>query len=222
MADDTDILIVLVLDKSGSMESCRDATISGYNEFKQSQADEGKRLASSTLMSLTLFDTSVEQRHVAVDIATIPDFDRDTYVPGGLTALYDAVGNSIRTVEAQKNLPSKVLFVIQTDGGENASREWTQTKIFDLISKKRNDGWDFVFLGADQDAYEQGGHMGVPVGATLSYASANTAATFATTSCSVSSYRTGATRGAEFFTPPPGAASQGVTWKIPPDPTPED
>jgi len=200
---DTSILVNVVLDKSGSMESCRDATISGFNEFKGDQQREGKMLKSKTLVSLTLFDTTYEMRHIAVPVEDVPDLTRATYVPGGMTALYDAVGASIRAVEATKDLPAKVLFVIQTDGAENSSREWDRARIFKLIEDKRKEGWAFLFMGADQDAYAASAGMGIAAGSTVSYASANTSAIYGAVSRSAALYRTGK-RTADNLTTVPG------------------
>jgi hypothetical protein len=197
----TDMLIAVVLDKSGSMYTVQDATISGFNEFKADQERQGKELGGKTLFSLTLFDTHFETRHVGLPIADVPDLDRTTYAPGGNTALYDAIGASVRAVEGMKDLPAKVLFVIQTDGQENSSKEWTREKVFALISEKRAAGWAFLFLGADQDAYAAGGAIGIAAGSTVSYASSDTQQTFTLSSGSATAYRTG-TRSADHLAAP--------------------
>jgi hypothetical protein len=187
--------IVLVLDKSGSMGTVQDATISGFNEF----VDEQKKVAGEVLFSLTLFDTDLEKRALNKALAEIPALNRETYVPGGMTALYDAVGHTIHDVGrhldglAEDDKPDRVLFVIQTDGQENSSREYTADRVRQMIREQRDRwAWEFMFLGADQDAWVAGGNLGIAAGQTLSYGNdaIGTRAAFASVSNVATSYRT--------------------------------
>jgi uncharacterized protein YegL len=165
---DRSILINFLLDKSGSMQVIRDATISGFNEFKNDQARE----AGTALMTLTLFDTSFRTVATAVPITDVRDLTATIYDPNGNTALYDAVGHTLRLTDeyVAANHPDQVLFVIMTDGEENSSREFGRDAIFRLIEERQRDaGYEFVYLGANQDSYLVGGAMGIRAGRMLDY-----------------------------------------------------
>ena len=186
-------LISVILDRTGSMAACRDATVTGFNEFlHQQQADpNGEAWLSLTLFDKPLDQNDIEQRFSAQPIAEIPDLGTsgNPYEPRGMTPLYDAIGATIRATEAIDGQYDRVLFVIQTDGEENASSEWSRQQIFDLITKKRADGWAFAFFGADQNAYTASAQIGVAAGSTMSYTSADSAPAFAAVSASTTSYR---------------------------------
>jgi len=163
------ILINFVLDKSGSMSSIREATISGFNEFKNDQAAED----GNAFFTLTLFDTLFETVCEAVPIREVPDLDHRSYEPGGMTALYDAIGHTIRVSDdfVAANKPDQVLFVIMTDGEENSSREFTRDRIFQMIQDRQNlASYEFIYLGANQDSYASGHDMGMRDGRMLDYA----------------------------------------------------
>jgi uncharacterized protein YegL len=114
------------------------------------------------LFSLTLFDTQVAYRHVAIPLPEVKKLDGKSYQPGGMTALNDAIGITVRKVEADQPKVDKVVTVIMTDGEENSSREWTQDAVRGLIEQKEKEGsWTFVFLGAGLDAWHQGRSYGV-------------------------------------------------------------
>lgn len=166
--------ITVVLDRSGSMASVRTDTIGGFNTFVSAQRGEPGRC----LLSLVQFDDEYEPLYTGTDIQAVPLLSLDTFVPRGMTALLDAIGRTIIATgkrlkalpEAQR--PDKVIFVIQTDGQENASREFTQPKIAEMIAhQKAKYQWDFVFLGANQDAIQAGAAMNIPRGSTMTYAS---------------------------------------------------
>lgn len=143
-------IVSFILDKSGSMSVCRDATISGYNEYISTLKKDTKAVYD---FSLTLFDTNVETRHRAIPIGEAPELTEKTYVPDGGTALYDAVMRTINGL-AGKAEKSKVLCIIMTDGGENASQEYTQKDLFNKVKELEKTGkWSFVFLGANQDSW---------------------------------------------------------------------
>jgi hypothetical protein len=190
----TNVLINYVLDKSGSMYNVRDDTIGGFNQYLAEQRRLGRRLGQRTRVSLTLFDTSFEHRYIDADIDKVSRLSSKTYQPGGNTALYDAIGSNVRAVEKRKP-EGMVLFVIQTDGLENSSREWTRKAVFDLITEKREKAdWQFVFLGADQDAYAAGETIGVAPSSTLSYRSAQSPAMYAALAESTDAWRSGRTK----------------------------
>jgi hypothetical protein len=164
--------VSLLLDETGSMETCRDATISGYNEYIQTlQKDKDHNYA----FTMTKFDSRyVNTIHDGVPIKDVPKLNRDTYTPGQLTPLYDAIAGAIKVLGKKKN----VLFVIVTDGEENASREYSRQQVFDMIKEKTDAGWSFVYLGANQDAYAVGRGIGVPVANTANYDINKTGQTF--------------------------------------------
>lgn len=186
-------LINVVLDKSGSMGIVWDATISGFNEFLLTQQKE----APDALLSLTLFDTTYKQPHKATPVTHVAPLTKETYNPGGNTALYDAIGNSIREIERMTEQPERVAFVILTDGQENSSREYSQKQIFDLISWHRDEGkgWEFTFLGANQDSYAASASFGIKASSTMNYNQTNvgTQTAFATLARTTSGYSSGAT-----------------------------
>ena len=162
------ILINFVLDKSGSMDAIRSATISGFNEFKNDQARE----SGNAFFTLTLFDTRFNTVCEAVPVREVPDLDLQTYVPDGCTALYDAVGHTMRITDdfVAAHKPDQILFVIMTDGMENASREFDRSRIFQMIEDRRKLAqYEFVYLGANQDSYEVGSSMGVAHGHMMDY-----------------------------------------------------
>ena len=161
-------IVNFILDETGSMTSCRSQTISGFNEYIKTL----QKKAGNILMSLTKFNSEkVEIVYAATPIKKVPELTEATFSPAALTPLYDAIGQTIRAVEKESE-KAKVLMVIMTDGYENASKEFVQKTIFDLIKKKQDeDDWTFVFLGADQDAWEAGQKLGLHRGNVMSFAS---------------------------------------------------
>lgn len=145
----------VLVDMSGSMSNVWDSTISGINELKNGPS------GSNDTMSLTFFDNVVERPYVNKSIKSIPDVTRELYHPRGSTALLDAIGITIRSVENMKDRPSKVLFVIITDGQENASREYNNSQVSALIREKEAQGWEFLYMGANQDAWSTATNMGI-------------------------------------------------------------
>jgi hypothetical protein len=191
-ANYTDINIVL--DRSGSMATVQQDTIGGFNTFLAKQKAE----AGEATLTLHQFDDQFETTFDNVAIADVPDLTNLTFVPRGWTALYDAIGMSI--VKAgirlgamkEEDRPSKVIFVILTDGDENRSSEYDGIKINAMIKEQTDKyNWDFVFLGANQDAIKTGATLGIKGGMAMSYSSnvAGSAAVFDTISTKMSSYR---------------------------------
>lgn len=157
------INIFFVLDETGSMDIIKDDTVGGYNQYLSSLKDEK---SVNYRFSMMKFDSNHRSIiHDALPIANVPDLTNQTYTPGAATPLYDAVGKAITNMGRKKN----VLFIIQTDGLENASKKFTRQEIFDLITEKTKSGWQFAFLGANQDAWEAGADMGIAAGNTSSY-----------------------------------------------------
>jgi uncharacterized protein YegL len=160
----------VILDKSGSMASKTNDVIGGFNAYVAGLGEEDQ---VNYLFSLTLFDTQVAYRHVAIPLSEVKNLDSKSYRPEGNTALNDAIGITVRKVEADQPKVDKVVTVIMTDGEENSSREWTHDAVKSLIEQKEKGGsWTFVFLGAGLDAWHQGRSYGVQ-GANVAQYSAN-------------------------------------------------
>lgn len=166
--------ITLLLDRTGSMAAVRNDTVGGFNTFLAEQ----QRQDGECTFSLVQFDDINPQEvvHEARPIREVPPLTEETFMPRGSTPLLDALGRLMtRTGERLKGLPAhqrpeKVIFVILTDGQENASREYTRTRVFEMIRHQRDVyKWEFVFLGSNQDAILEAGAIGIPQTTTLSY-----------------------------------------------------
>ncbi len=189
------MLVSFILDETGSMQRVKGQTISGFNEYVNTLKSGDS--ANDIQFTLTKFNSEkVEVVHTAVSLNEVDKLTENTYHPGHLTPLYDAVGRTIASISKKK----RVLIVIQTDGAENASQEYTRKDIFDLITEKKAKEWTFVFLGADQDAWAAGQAMGLDKGNVMSYASADTHGALRTLATATMSYvsRDGA-KTASFF-----------------------
>lgn len=158
--------VVIVQDKSGSMASKTDATISGFNEYTTTLKQDTE---NEVLLTLTQFDSKVSRVYTALPLAEVPNLDRQTYVCGGMTALYDAVGQATGDVARIKRGTDKVVMVIMTDGGENVSREWKHPGILKMFEDRRKDGWEFVFLGAGEEAWATSQSLGFTPASSILY-----------------------------------------------------
>jgi hypothetical protein len=171
MKNKTDITIIL--DRSGSMESVKQDTIGGFNSFLSEQ----QKVAGEAALSLVQFDDQYEVVYEDQDIAAADRLTEATFQPRGSTALFDAVGRTINAVgrrlaaQPEEMRPDKVLLVIMTDGFENASQEFTAAKISEMINHQHNVySWEFMFIGANQDAVLSAREIGIPATASLTYA----------------------------------------------------
>lgn len=193
--------ISVILDETGSMQVVKEQTISGFNEYVETL--RGEETASIMRFTLTKFNsTKVEIIHDGVRMDAVKSLTDATYQPANLTPLYDAIGRTVRMLEKKVDGQKKAtaLVVIQTDGQENASKEFTREAIFSLIDEKKGAGWTFVFLGADQDAWAVGQQLGLDQGNVMSYASADTGKTFRETAAGTLSYaRSGGLQTDRFF-----------------------
>lgn len=197
--------ITVVLDRSGSMEAVRTDTIGGFNAFIGEQRKQPGKCA----LSLVQFDDVYEPVYTARPVGDAPLLSVETFVPRNTTALLDALGRTIAATGArlgampEADRPGKVLFVIITDGAENASREFTRKQIFEMITQQKTMyQWQFIFLGANQDAIQAGAAMGIARGQTMSYAAnaVGTQSAFRSASNATSGYRSGATGQSAAFT----------------------
>lgn len=182
--------IVVVLDRSGSMETIRKDTIGGFNRFLKEQ----QALPDPATMSIYQFDTVYETVYEAKAIKDAPELTEATFVPRGGTALLDAIGRTINAVAVRA--PARPVIVVITDGEENSSKEFNSTQIKELIKKYEAAGWQFVYLGANQDAFAVGGNMGFARGSTMSTAAnaVGTQSMYASTSSTLRAYRSGETK----------------------------
>lgn len=145
--------VIFIIDKSGSMSGSEDNTISSFNEYLERE----KKNKYDTYISTILFNDKYEYLHDKVLINDVNELTREDYQVGGCTALYDAIGNAINNVDKKKT--DKVMFIIITDGYENASREYSNNKIKKMI--KSHSDWEFIFIGADIDSYSVGDSIGI-------------------------------------------------------------
>ena len=143
--------VVFLLDRSGSMGGIEKDTIGGYNSYIDSQ--RGKNVKVTTI----LFDDKYEVLHNREDVDNIKKLTNKEYYVRGCTALLDAIGKTIREME-DKN-PNKVIFIITTDGYENASTKYNKSQIKELISVHKD--WKFMYIGADIDSYSEGRSLGI-------------------------------------------------------------
>ena len=162
-------LVTFLLDRSGSMNVVRDGTIGDFNAFLDHLKAED---SAEIIFNLVQFDgQSLDKVCVRRPVAEVQRLDRNSYVPRGSTPLIDAAYTTIKAVEASLSgdAETKVVICAQTDGQENASKEHGWDELKALVEEKKALGWQFNFMGAGIDAYEQGARMGIAVDQTLSY-----------------------------------------------------
>ena len=183
--------IGLVIDKSGSMWSKGQDVIGGFNKFLAEQ----KALPGHANLTMVQFDTNYTMVHSGVDIQQVPELNEHTYIPGGLTALLDAVARAVSDIgQRLANMPedgraNKVIIVVMTDGEENSSREQTKEGLKKIIEHQRDAyKWEFIFLGQDIDAFGEAGSIGVGVHGTAQ--SSSPKQSFAMSSMAIGCLRT--------------------------------
>ena len=157
------IELVFILDRSGSMAGLEKDTIGGFNSLLEKQ----KKEPGKALVNTVLFDNRTDVIHDRVPLEKVnPMTDREYFVRGS-TALLDAVGGAIHHIAnihkyaRREDIPEKTLFVITTDGMENASRKYTYDQVKEMISQKQALGWEFLFLGANIDAAKEAARFGI-------------------------------------------------------------
>ena len=156
--------IVFILDRSGSMAGLEDDTIGGFNAFIAKQ----KKEEGEALISTVLFDDRCEVIYDRVDLRKIEPMTDKQYYVRGCTALLDALGGAIHHIgnvhkyAREEDRPEKTLFIITTDGMENASRRYDYDRVRTMVERQKEKyNWEFLFLGANMDAIETAGHFGI-------------------------------------------------------------
>ena len=164
--------LVMILDRSGSMAGLESDTIGGFNAMIEKQrAEEGEAYVSTVL-----FSSESRVIHDRADIKTVRPLTRADYFVGGSTALLDAIGDAIHHIgnvhkyARDEDVPEHTLFVITTDGMENASRRWRAEEVKRLIQRQKEKyGWEFLFLGANIDAVETAAGFGIAADRAVNY-----------------------------------------------------
>ena len=164
--------LVFILDRSGSMSGLETDTIGGFNSMIAKQ----KKEAGEALVSTVLFDNESVVIHDRLPLEDVPPMTEKEYFTLGCTALLDAVGGAIHHIgnihkyARPEDVPEHTLFVITTDGMENASRRYSARRVKEMIQRqKENCGWEFLFLGANTDAVETAGSLGIAPDRAVNY-----------------------------------------------------
>lgn len=164
--------IVFILDRSGSMSGLEADTIGGFNSLIRKQRKE----KGEAVVSTVLFDDTCDVIHDRVPMENVEELTEDTYFVRGCTALLDAVGGAIHHIgnihkyARDEDRPEKTMFIITTDGMENASRRYTYAKVKKMVERQKEKyGWEFLFLGANIDAIEAAGNIGIHADRAVTY-----------------------------------------------------
>lgn len=196
--------INVIIDASGSMSHLSHDTIGNFNSFLKEQ----KEFPGEAVFTLCTFNTDYRLPHDFVKIASVPDLSSKNYIPQGGTALLDAMGTTIDSVGKklaalpEDERPSKVIFLIITDGHENSSNRYSAEQIKSMVEHQKDVySWEFVFMGANIDAISTGTNLGISAHNTLNYAatSAGTHELYSTISASMNNYRASNSSRADFF-----------------------
>ena len=165
----------LIVDRSGSMSDCIDATINGYNEqLNRIQSMQNEFPEQDIRVGLTMFNTTIDMQAVAQDLMNATRLSRQNYIPNGSTALYDAIGQSTshleEAYERRFDLPTTFVVVVLTDGYENSSRLFNLQQIRSLIQRlEGTEKWTFSFIGATLDAVEVAEQMSIRANNSFSF-----------------------------------------------------
>ena len=164
--------LVFIIDRSGSMSGLESDTIGGFNSMIRKQ----KQAEGEALISTVLFDNVSEVLHDRVNVKDIQSMTEHDYTVRGTTALIDAIGKAIHHIgnvhkyARQEDVPEHTMFVITTDGMENASRYYSSDKVKKMIERQKvKYGWEFLFLGANIDAVETASHFGIGADRAVNY-----------------------------------------------------
>ncbi len=164
--------LVMILDRSGSMSGLESDTIGGYNSMLKKQ----RETEGDVLVSTVLFDHETEVLHDRVPLDKVPEITEKDYYVRGCTALLDAVGGSIHHIgnvhkyAREEDRPEKTIFVITTDGMENASHQYSYDRVKQMVERQKEKyGWEFLFLGANIDAIKTAGRFGISADRAANY-----------------------------------------------------
>lgn len=156
--------LVFILDRSGSMSGLESDTIGGFNSMIKKQ----KKLEGDCYVSTVLFDNESKVLHDRVKLRDVPEMTDNDYTVGGCTALIDAIGGAIHHIgnihkyARAEDVPEHTMFVITTDGQENASHRYTSEQVKKMIERQKEKyGWEFLFIGANIDAVETAARYGI-------------------------------------------------------------
>lgn len=163
--------LVFILDRSGSMCGLESDTVGGFNSVLKEQ----KNAEGRAFVTTVLFDHEILTLHDRTDIAEVKPMTEEDYQTRGTTALIDAIGSSIDHIDSihkyvrREDVPSKTMFVIITDGCENASHRYTSDRVKKSIEAHKELGWEFIFIGANIDAVETAGNFGISAERAINY-----------------------------------------------------
>ena len=164
--------LVFILDRSGSMAGLESDTIGGFNSLIEKQKQE----EGECLVSTVLFNQTCTVLHDRVKLSEVPQMTKQEYTAQGCTALIDALGGAIRHIgnihkyARKEDVPAKTLFVITTDGLENASRRYSSDEVKKMVERQKEKyGWEFLFIGANIDSVETAGRYGISADRAVNY-----------------------------------------------------
>ena len=163
--------LVFILDRSGSMAGLESDTIGGFNGL----IDKQKKVDGKAFVTTVLFDNQQKTVHDRVDLAEVAPMTEKEYYVGGSTALLDAVGDAVTHIEKihkyvrPEDVPAHTMVVITTDGMENSSHRWRAADVKKLVEKKKEGGWEFLFLGANIDAVSEAARFGIDADRAVRY-----------------------------------------------------
>lgn len=185
--------IVFILDRSGSMGGLEADTIGGFNSMLLRQ----KKERGEAYVSTVLFDNTCDVLHDRLPIEKVEPITEKDYYVRGCTALIDAIGGAVEHIRnihkyaRKEDVPEHTIFIITTDGMENASRRYTGDKVKRMIEEQKQKGWEFIFLGANIDAVETARQIGISSERAVNYRASRkgTAINFEAMNCAISDLR---------------------------------
>ncbi|MBR4142139.1 MAG: VWA domain-containing protein [Firmicutes bacterium] len=163
--------LVFILDRSGSMAGLESDTIGGFNGL----IDKQKKVDGKAFVTTVLFDNQQKTVHDRIDLTEVAPMTEKEYYVGGSTALLDAVGDTVTHIEKihkyvrPEDVPAHTMVVITTDGMENSSHRWRAADVKKLVEKKKEGGWEFLFLGANIDAVSEAARFGIDADRAVRY-----------------------------------------------------
>ena len=163
--------LVFILDRSGSMGGLEKDTIGGFNSLIEKQ----KKQEGKCFVTTVLFDHEQQTLHDRVELQSVKPLTDEDYTVRGCTALIDAIGCTVKHIEdihryqRPDDVPANTMFVITTDGMENASKEYTADKVREMIEQKKEQGWEFLFIGANIDAVRTAKGFGIRADRAVNY-----------------------------------------------------